>query len=57
MKLVQRVHHGSSKIGKMHLHIFSPKCSMIIPLLKEYFPFSQIEPIGYDNSEKEGTGN
>jgi len=45
MKLVQ-VCHDSSKTGEGRLAYFSSKCSTIIPLLKEYFPFSQVELFG-----------
>jgi len=35
---------------------FSPKCSVIIRLLKEYFfPFSYVEPFGYNNLPNDGT--
>jgi len=43
-----------SKIGKGRLAHFSPKCSTIVPLLKEYFPFLYVEPFGYDNSPNGG---
>jgi len=53
MKLVQ-VCHDSSKTGEGRLAYFSSKCSTIIPLLKEYFPFSQVELFGYDNAPHDG---
>jgi len=46
MKLAQRVHHAFSKMGKERLAYFSPKCRAIIPLSKELFPFSHVEPFG-----------
>jgi len=42
------------KLVKGDLPIFSPKCSTIVPLLKEYFPFLYVEPFGYDNSPNGG---
>jgi len=44
-----------SENGKWRLEYFSPKCSTIIPLLKEIFPFSCVQPFGYDNLPNEGT--
>jgi len=38
MELVQQVCHASSKTGKGRLAYFSPKCRVIIPLSKEYYP-------------------
>ena len=44
------------KMGEGRLkYIIAPKCRTIIPLLKEYFPFSYVAPFGYDNAAKEGT--
>jgi len=42
-------------MGKGRLVHSSPQCSVIIPLLKEYFPFSNVAPFGYDNVANEGT--
>jgi len=39
-------------MGKERL---SQKCSAIIPHSKEYFPFSFVEPFGYNSSPNEGT--
>jgi len=42
-------------MGKGRPAHFSPKCRAIIPLSKEYFPFSHVEPFGYDNTPNKGT--
>ena len=42
---VQRVRHSSSKIGRGRLVYFSPKCSAIIRLSKEYFPVFLIRSV------------
>jgi len=55
MKLVQLVRQDSSKINRGRLAYCLPKCGAIIPLSKEHFPFSQVEPFGYDNAPNEGT--
>jgi len=42
-------------MGKGRLAYFSPKCNAIVPLSKEYFPFSYVALFGYDKSANEGT--
>jgi len=40
---------------KADLRIFHQNVARLSPLLKEYFPFSQVELLGYDNATHDGT--
>jgi len=42
-------------MGKGRLTYFPPKCTAIIPLSKEHFPFSYIVLFGYDKLANEET--